>query len=44
MDTVIRFLDCIHTDPNYDVQYYTSDMILNVHPDALHLSADCENV
>ena len=39
MEQVEKLLGYMHTYPNAAVRYYASDMILNVHSDALYLSA-----
>ena len=42
MEQVEQLLDCIHTNPNAVVHYYAPNVILNIHSDALYLSAGCE--
>ena len=42
MEHVEQLLDYMHTSPSTVVRYHTSHMILNVHSDTKHPSADCE--
>jgi hypothetical protein len=38
---IVQFPDYTWTHPNAKIRYHASDMILNVHSDALYLSAPC---
>ena len=39
MERVGQLLNYVHTNPNANVRYHASDMILNVHSNASYLSA-----
>ena len=39
MQRVKQLLDYMHYNPNTEIRFYASDMVLNVHSDASYLSA-----